>query len=108
MSMTGANLQEALYCWKTSSEDLYGALPIYFERIYPQNRVLQSPRVIYLEDEDCEASSKESQNVSNFIKQLIGSGLYFLKGVVAAAVLLIAIDSLQTKQKITQKTNFQG
>jgi len=60
MSMTGANLQEALYCWKTSSEDLYGALPIYFERIYPQNRVLQSPRVIYLEDEDCEASSKES------------------------------------------------
>lgn len=108
MSMTGANLHEALYCWKTASEDLYGALQIYVERIYPQNPVLRATPVLNLEDEDSEASSEGSQNPPNFFKRLIGPGMYFLKGVMAAAVLFVAIDALQAKQKNTQKTNFQG
>jgi len=93
MSLTGANLHEALWCWNITNCDFSKAVQVYVERVSPQRQLLK-PAISFREANVEDESTKGEDNLLNFVRRLIDPGLHFLKGALAAAVVLIAIDAI--------------
>lgn len=93
MSLTGANLYEALWCWNVANSDFQTAVQLYVERVSPQRQLFKPP-VSFREDNVEEDSTKGEDNLLHFVRRLIDPGLHFMKGALAAAVVLIAIDAI--------------
>ena len=92
MSLTGANFDDALSCWRAARGDLLSAVHVYEERCLESTPSLEPPSSFQsLHRED----SVATEELSLFhLSTLLSSGSSFVKGVLVAAAILVAVDAL--------------
>lgn len=89
MSLTGACLSDALSCWKAARGVFLTAVLIYEERFLKGPVSLRPPSSHQMSHKDA-----TDKSLVNSLAGLANPGTYFMKGVLMAAAILVAVEAL--------------